>query len=60
MVETDSAAMSERAMKILARGGDMAIDTKPPMTRYWAMVKGFGVLIKTFMSYFFFIKPLSL
>jgi hypothetical protein len=34
--------MRERAMKILARGGDMAIDTRPPITRYWAMIKGFG------------------
>ena len=42
MVEIDSVAKSERAIKILARGGDMAIDTRPPMTRYWAMVKGFG------------------
>ncbi len=42
MVETDSVAMSERVIKMLARGGDMVIDTRPTMTRYWAMVKGFG------------------
>jgi hypothetical protein len=38
--------MSERAIKILARGGDMAIDTRPPITRYWAIVKEFGFELK--------------
>ncbi len=56
MVEKDSVAMSERAMKMLARGGDMAIDARPPMTRYWAMVRGFNFLIKKFMSHLFLSK----
>jgi hypothetical protein len=51
MVETDSVAMSERAIKIFARGGDIAIDANPPITRYWAIVKELCFLIKKFMSY---------
>ncbi len=51
MVETDSVAMSERAMKMLARGGDMAIDTRPPMTRYWAINTESKLILKNFMIF---------
>jgi hypothetical protein len=55
----DSVAMSDRAIKIFARGGDIAIDTRAPIIRYWAIVNVVGFLIKKIMSYLF-IKPLSL
>ncbi len=47
----DSVAMSESAMKIFARGGDMVIDTKPPMTRYWAIDTESKLILKNFMIF---------
>ena len=52
MVVIDSVAMSESAMKIFARGGDMVIDTRPPITRYWAIDTESNLILKNFMIFY--------
>ncbi len=47
----DSVAMNESATKVFARGGDIVIDTRPPITRYWVIDTGSKFILKNFMVF---------
>ncbi len=51
MALMDIAAISESAINKFANGGETAIDTRPPMTRLWAIDVESKFILKKFMIF---------